>query len=77
MDAKLFAREEMIRTAFEMFDTDNSGKIDKEELENLLNGEDIRSEFNARELDLMIKEIDKDGDGEVDFEEFLDMMRKL
>lgn len=54
MDAKLYAREEMIRTAFEMFDTDNSGKIDKEELENLLNGEDIRNEFNARELEVMI-----------------------
>lgn len=32
MDAKLHQREEMIRTAFEMFDSDQSGKIDYDEL---------------------------------------------
>ena len=36
MDAKLFIREEYLRTAFNMFDKDGSGKIDNEEIISLL-----------------------------------------
>ena len=36
MDAKLFMREEYLRTAFNMFDKDGSGKIDNEEIISLL-----------------------------------------
>ena len=77
MDAKLYQREEMIRTAFEMFDSDMSGKIDRCELEELLNGDDIKNEFGTQEVDELINGIDKDGDGEIDFDEFLAMMRNL
>lgn len=36
MDAKLYMREEYLRTAFNMFDKDGSGKIDNEEIISLL-----------------------------------------
>jgi len=32
MDAKIFMRDDYLRTAFDMFDRDHSGKIDKTEL---------------------------------------------
>lgn len=36
LDANIFMREDYLRTAFAMFDTDNSGKIDNEEVISLL-----------------------------------------
>lgn len=36
MDANVFMREDYLRTAFNMFDKDNSGKIDNEEVIALL-----------------------------------------
>jgi calcium-dependent protein kinase len=36
IDANLFMREDYLRTAFEMFDADGSGKIDNEEVKALL-----------------------------------------
>lgn len=36
MDAKLYMREDYLRAAFAMFDKDNSGKIDNDEIISLL-----------------------------------------
>jgi len=41
----VFLREENIRAAFQMFDTDNSGKIDAKEVRNLLVGEDYKDQI--------------------------------
>ena len=41
MDANVFLREDYLRTAFRMFDKDNSGKIDNEEVIALLQGDDL------------------------------------
>jgi len=41
MDAQTFLRDDYLRTAFDMFDKDKSGKIDKSELISLLQGEDM------------------------------------
>lgn len=41
MDANIYMREDYLRTAFNMFDKDNSGKIDNEEVVALLSGEDL------------------------------------
>ena len=38
-------REEYLKTAFRMFDTDNSGKIDKDELNKLLCGEEFKDVY--------------------------------
>lgn len=41
IDQTIFLREDYLRTAFNMFDKDNSGKIDNEEVVELLSGEDL------------------------------------
>lgn len=58
-----------------MFDTDNSGKIDASEVKTLLEGEDFKDQISKDQLNRIIKEVDANGDGEIDFEEFLSMMR--
>lgn len=60
-----------------MFDTDSSGKIDANEVKQLLEGEDYKDQISHGQLDLIIAEVDVNGDGEIDFEEFLQMMRKI
>lgn len=75
MDAQTFLKEDYLRTAFAMFDSDGSGKIDKVELNRLLAGEEFKDVYTEKQLNQAIEEIDQDGDGEIDFEEFMAMMR--
>jgi calmodulin len=70
-------REENLRQAFMMFDKDGSGQIDANEIRALLEGEDLKGTIDASQLDNIIREVDVDGNGEINFEEFLVMMRKV
>ena len=59
-----------------MFDKDGSGKIDNEEVVALLQGEDLKNLVSKEAIQTAMKEIDENGDGEIDFEEFSLMMKK-
>uniref|UniRef100_A0A5B7AVT0 non-specific serine/threonine protein kinase n=1 Tax=Davidia involucrata TaxID=16924 RepID=A0A5B7AVT0_DAVIN len=65
-------REENLVSAFSFFDKDGSGYITIDELQQAC------KEFGLSEvhLDEMIKEIDQDNDGQIDYGEFAAMMRK-
>ncbi|WRX30389.1 Protein kinase domain - like 10 [Theobroma cacao] len=65
-------REENLVAAFSFFDKDGSGYITIDELQNAC------KEFGLGDvhLDEMIKEIDQDNDGRIDYGEFTAMMRK-
>jgi len=56
-----------------VFDKDGNGKISKEELKLVMKnlGENLTDE----EINEMIREADDDGDGHVDFDEFVKMMQ--
>lgn len=60
--------------AFKLFDNDNTGKISFKNLKRvaLELGESLTNE----ELQEMVDEADRDGDGEIDEEEFLRVMKK-
>ena len=77
MDAQTFLRESYLKTAFAMFDKDNSGKIDRQELQLLLQGEEFKDVYNENQLKQAIAEVDQDGDGEIDFDEFMHMMKGI
>lgn len=58
---------------FARFDTDHSGTIDKQELKSAMRsmGLQVDGEANKLEFERMFKEIDRDNNGKIDFEEFL------
>jgi len=66
---KLSAKEERLWQAFSKCDLNRDGMLTIEELSSVL-GEDLVA---ARE---MIASVDKNGDGRIDFDEFLDMWRE-
>ena len=76
MDANIYMREDYLKTAFMMFDKDNSGKIDNEEVIALLQGEELGNFVSKDAISSAMAEIDENGDGEIDFEEFMAMMKK-
>ncbi len=51
--------------AFKMFDTDGDGFIDASELRHLLTN--LGEKLSEVEVDEMIREVDMDGDGKVDY----------
>ncbi|ESO02648.1 hypothetical protein HELRODRAFT_161938 [Helobdella robusta] len=60
---------ELIRQAFQVIDVDKSGKISAKELKNVL--KNLGDIISDQETDELIREIDLNGDGEVDYEEKL------
>merc|ERR1711988_440295 len=67
-------QKEEFKQAFYAFDDDGGGTIGKEELAQLLDalGENLTDE----EVGAMMREVDQDGSGVIDFDEFLGMMKK-
>ncbi len=62
-----------IKEVFQIFDKDNSGSITTAELAVVLKG--VNRSFTQQQLDAFIREVDADGNGEIDFNEFVQMMR--
>jgi centrin-1 len=60
--------------AFRLFDSDNTGKISFKNLKRV--ARELGENLTDEELQEMIDEADKDGDGEVNEDEFLRIMKK-
>lgn len=65
--------EEMIK-AFKMFDKDGNGLITKQELLEGLNR--LGESMNEKDILELIEAADLDGDGNINFEEFVELMRQ-
>ena len=66
--------EKELREAFNEFDTNRNGTIDKEEFSSFMQKLGYRP--TAHELQEMIDEVDKDKNGQIGFEEFKILMTK-
>ncbi|KAH7693497.1 CRE-TNC-2 protein [Aphelenchoides avenae] len=64
--------EEELREAFRLYDKEGNGYINVSDLRSILRALD--DNITEDELDEMIAEIDTDGSGTVDFDEFMEMM---
>ncbi|XP_033018426.1 uncharacterized protein LOC117054078 [Lacerta agilis] len=64
--------EEEIRNAFRVFDKDGNGYVSAAELRHIMTN--LGEKLTDEEVEDMIKEADVDGDGQVNYEEFLKIM---
>lgn len=64
--------EEKLRDAFELFDEDKDGELTAEEIQKIMNLHGIFP--TEEELTEMIEKVDRNSNGTIDYEEFLQMM---
>lgn len=76
IDKRHYIEEDVCWAAFRVFDTDGNGKISFKELEQVLNAEGIEQTWGNMQLEDLMRDVDTNGDGEIDFSEFMAMMRK-
>lgn len=69
---KDFDSDEELREAFKVFDKDQNGYISAAELRHVMIN--LGEKLTEEEVEMMIKEADTDGDGQVNYEEFVKMM---
>ena len=67
--------EEDMRKAFNVFDKNGDGFISVDELGSVLNSLGLRHGRTIEDCELMIKMVDEDGDGMVNYREFKKMMK--
>ena len=77
VNKEYFVRDNVLRFAFRYFDKDNSGTITFNEVEKVF-AESIPDKNKVRDaLKNVIKEVDKNYDGKINFEEFCVLMKKM
>ena len=72
MNEKDLITNDKLKAAFRLFDKDNSGTISPDEIRKALG-----IDSSDKHLNSLIAEVDENGDGEIQFDEFCNMMRKL
>jgi len=76
MNERQLTTNDKLQAAFKMFDKDNSGIISADEIKEVLQFGGSSS-LSAAAVEVIIKQVDENGDGEISFEEFVAMMKNL
>eukprot|EP00746_Dinoflagellata_sp_MGD_P132960 gnl/MRDRNA2_/MRDRNA2_66641_c0_seq2.p1 gnl/MRDRNA2_/MRDRNA2_66641_c0~~gnl/MRDRNA2_/MRDRNA2_66641_c0_seq2.p1 ORF type:complete len:525 (-),score=97.86 gnl/MRDRNA2_/MRDRNA2_66641_c0_seq2:94-1668(-) len=86
LDKKMYLQEDLCWSAFRVFDIHGNGRLTKDELAKMLGGGNSDKEceevwqdvmhIDRMEIERILKDHDADGDGAIDFDEFMVMMRK-
>jgi len=75
IDTETLLTEKNLEFAFNFFDKDGSGKLSAEEVKSILGV--VSTEKDGGEIvKKVISEVDVNGDGEINFEEFKNLMKK-
>ena len=74
MNEKQLTTNDKLQAAFKMFDKDGSGVISASEIKEVLG---FGGNLDNAAIDAIIKQVDENGDGEISFEEFVTMMKKI
>jgi calcium-dependent protein kinase len=75
MKSKIYLKEDYLKMTFAYFDKDKSGFITREELRKVLKSDDGLN-IPDKEIEKLIKEVDFNHDDKIDYNEFLDMMKR-
>mmetsp|Transcript_40526 Transcript_40526/g.35961 ORF Transcript_40526/g.35961 Transcript_40526/m.35961 type:complete len:149 (+) Transcript_40526:87-533(+) len=73
MERNVYLKEEKLFMAFKMFDKDGNGFITPQELKEVLGSH--LSDKDQKIFEDLIKDVDQNGDGLIDYDEFISMMR--
>ena len=66
-----------MKKVFEKYDDDNSGALDHDQIQSLFRANKLMKKLvRKEEIQALIKDIDVNGDGEVDFDEFQAMVQQ-
>lgn len=74
MNEKQLTSNDKLQAAFKMFDKDGSGVISADEIKDVLG---FGGNLDSKAIDAIIRQVDENGDGEISFEEFVAMMKKI
>lgn len=74
MDKKKLLSESNLKQAFDLFDKDKSGTLTRDEIKSILG---VGKNMSEKVWEEVIKEVDKNNDGLICFEEFKIMMNKF
>jgi len=74
LDKQVYIAEDVCWQAFRIFDKNGDGVIDKSEMALVMKSEGVQDQC-ARDIAELMAEIDKDGNGQIDFQEFMAMMK--
>jgi len=75
LDSRMYEEDSACWAAFQVFDKDGSGEISKEEILQILEGDNIKNVMGNRSIERVMKDCDANADGGIDFQEFMRMMR--
>jgi len=75
MQRQSVVRESECWAAFRVFDKNDDGRISQSELAEVLNSQEVNSAVSKEQIAKIVKEVDADGDGFIDFNEFMAMMQ--
>lgn len=75
LDKKHYLQRDVCWAAFSVFDADGDGNITLEELQAILKDDSVNDIMDGRSSEQLLKEVDQNGDGTIDFEEFMLMMK--
>jgi calcium-dependent protein kinase len=76
MQQRQLTSQDKLQAAFRMFDKDGSGIISADEIREVLQFGGSTT-MSTEAIDAIIKQVDANGDGEISFEEFVQMMTNL
>jgi len=74
LDRKQYLSEQACWTAFKVFDLDGDGRISLDELRKVLDNESVEEALGQDNAATLLKDVDQNGDGTIDFKEFMAMM---
>lgn len=69
-------RQTRARRLFKTMDMDNTGFISADNLRDLLDQAEVGKDVSNDDIHKFIKECDKSGDGQISFEEFMQMVNQ-
>ena len=77
MTQSMYLKEDKIFQAFKMFDKDGNGKITADEIKSVLGNDDAYKDVEPGYFEKLVKECDLNGDGVIDYQEFITLLTKM